>query len=71
VRKTLRTAPVPGPFVTYVNPDGGPTMIVVAGVTFEEGIPVNVVEKLGLEKALPVIAKLDAKPQFKVSSDGN
>jgi hypothetical protein len=55
-----------GPNVTYTNPDKGAKMTTVAGVLLKEGQAVNLEEKLGKDKAGPILKKLANNPYFKV-----
>ena len=55
-----------GPNVTYTNPDQGAKMTTVAGVLLKEGQAVNLEEKLGKDKAAPILKKLSKNRYFKV-----
>jgi hypothetical protein len=55
-----------GPSVTYTNPDKGAKMITVAGVLMKEGQAVNLEEKLGKERAAPLLKKLANNRYFSV-----
>ena len=55
-----------GPSVTYTNPDKGAKMITVAGVLLKEGQAVNLEERLGKEKAGPILKKLAGNRYFSV-----
>jgi len=55
-----------GPGVQYLNPDKTNKLVTVGGVLFKEGQSVNLVEKLGEQRAKPILEKLAKNRYFQV-----